>query len=66
MSGVIQEANMMFAELEHDPAFRDAMAELQTHIGRYLNLTAGDDSKERAQCVADALADVYWRLSSQR
>ena len=65
MSGVIQECNMMFSELIDDAGMRGALALLKVEIESYL-MQAGRPAEGDAQRLADAYADVFWRLQEQR
>jgi len=66
MSGVIQECNMMFEELTDDPRMLQALENLKTTIESFLSPDVYRAATDRAQCMADAYADVYWLLQAQR
>ncbi len=66
MSGVVQEAGMIFAESHNDYGLCGALAELRTEIERYLFPLSTDDPDKRASRIAAAFAEVYRRLEEKR
>jgi hypothetical protein len=66
MSGVIQECNMMFAELIKDECMRRALVVLAYEIDCFLSRNRGKSAEVQVRRLADAYADVYWLLQAQR
>ena len=65
MSGVIQEAHMMFEELIDDEGMRDALDVLRAAIDAVLD-DGGAVAAVQAERLAAAYGAVYERLAEQR
>ena len=65
MSGVIQEASMMFKELVDDDGMRDALDGLRATIDDVLD-DGGAGAAVQAERLAAAYGAVYERLAEQR
>jgi plasmid maintenance system antidote protein VapI len=65
MSGVIQEAHMMFEELIDDDGMRDALDVLRAAIDAVLD-DGGAVTAVQAERLAAAYGAVYERLAEQR
>jgi hypothetical protein len=65
MSGVIQEAHMMFKELVDDDGMRDALDVLRAAIDDVLD-DGGAGAAVQAERLAAAYGAVYERLAEQR
>ena len=66
MSGVIQEANMMFEELIDDEGMRDALDVLRAAIDAVLVGDNAAGAAVQAERLAAAYGAVYERLAEQR
>jgi uncharacterized protein (DUF697 family) len=66
MSGVIQEAHMMFEELIDDEGMRDALDVLRAAIDAVLVGDGGAEAAVQAERLAAAYGAVYERLAGQR
>ena len=65
MSGVIQEAHIMFEELIDDDGMRDALDVLRAAIDAVLD-DGGAEAAVQAERLAAAYGAVYERLAEQR
>jgi len=65
MSGVIQEAHMMFEELLDDDGMRDALDVLRAAIDDVLD-DGGAEAAVQAERLAAAFGAVYERLAEKR
>jgi hypothetical protein len=66
MSGVIQEAHMMFEELIDDEGMRDALDVLRAAIDAVLAGDGGAEGAVHAEHLAAAYGAVYELLAEQR
>jgi hypothetical protein len=66
MSGVIQEAHMMFEELIDDDGMRDALDVLRAAIDAVLDADGAAGAAVQAERLAAAYGAVYERLAEQR